>query len=94
MSIPTLKEILVPCVYTFKIGDDVKWKKYNLSGKITGQDGSYWVINNALLAKPEELEFGNSDFPILFGSKDKSNKCTCGSSACGSDRHSDWCDLK
>ena len=39
----------------------------------------------------EQLEF---DFDKTYAPENNGKKCTCGSASLGSDRHSDWCDIK
>jgi hypothetical protein len=51
------------CLYGFKIGDSVKYKKFSLKGKITGQDNGYWVIDNTLLASADEIELDTISIP-------------------------------
>jgi len=84
---------LLTATCNFKIGDKVRYKNHSIDGAITGQQGEHWVINNALLALPDEIELVGSLWnPYTETRFDK--KCTCGSTAVGSDRHSDWCDIK
>ncbi len=76
---------------TFKIGDSVKYKGLNITGKITDRDqvSHLWIINNSILASDEDLilDLGDGSVP------DRPRKqCTCGSTSVGSDRHSSWCD--
>jgi hypothetical protein len=48
---------------SFKVGDSIKYKKFSLKGKITGQDNGYWVIDNTLLASGDEIELDTISIP-------------------------------
>jgi hypothetical protein len=42
------------------------------------------------------IDFGDIkwEFPVAGNGQTKTNKCTCGTHAVGSDSHSSWCDIK
>ncbi len=86
-----LGSTMIKCMLGFKIGDSVKYKGLNITGKITGRDqiNQLWIINSYLVASDEDLIL---DLDAVTIPDRPRKQCTCGSTSVGSDRHSSWCD--